>query len=254
MISVLVVNLNNLELTKNCIGDLMMQDVEFDLTIVDQNSKEIGTEEFLYSDFIKHPIKSVNIIRNNYNKELNHIWNEFVENCQNEFVCLLNNDVRICPNFLSSALEVFSLEKSVGFVNHVTNNSNFNTFNNQLNYIIINDPYRQGWDPIFRKDCFHKIPEELKFFYGDDYIYHKLYSTGMKGAYVINSPIVHFCKQTTEEKGGNRTFITDKDEYKKIGLFDEKLDFVRELSKLKPEFDVDEFCQTVRYYNLFRNL
>ena len=254
MISVLVVNLNNLELTKNCINDLMMQDIEFDLTIVDQNSNELGTSDFLSEiNNLLSPVKSITIIKNNFNKSLNLIWNEFVEDSKNEFICLLNNDVRLCPNFLSSALDVLEIEKEVGFINHVTNNSEFSTFSDVLEYVIINQPYRQGWDPIFRKSCYHRIPDEIKFFYGDDYIYTKLYSSGMKGAYVLNSPIVHLWKQTTKEKGGMRDLTDDKNHYKKAILDYKKLDFVRELSKLKPEFDVDEFCQKVKYYNLLRN-
>jgi GT2 family glycosyltransferase len=45
-ISVLVVNLNNLQFTKDCVNDLMSQDCEFNLTIVDQNSSEEGTKEY----------------------------------------------------------------------------------------------------------------------------------------------------------------------------------------------------------------
>ena len=45
-ISVLVVNLNNLQFTKDCISDLMSQDCEFNLTIIDQNSSEEGTKEY----------------------------------------------------------------------------------------------------------------------------------------------------------------------------------------------------------------
>lgn len=255
MISVLVVNLNNIELTRNCIDDLMMQDTEFDLTIVDQNSYESKTNYFL-SEFrnLSSPVKSITIIKNKFNKSLNSIWNEFVEDSKNEFICLLNNDVRLCPNFISSALDVFNIENEVGFINHVTNNSDFSTFSDNLEYVVINKPYRQGWDPIFRKSCYHRIPDDIKFFYGDDYIYSKLYSSGMKGAYILNSPIVHLWKQTTEDKGGVRDLTDDKSNYKKAIVNYKKLDFVREFSKLKPEFDVDEFCQKVKYYNLLRNL
>lgn len=254
MISVLVVNLNNLELTKDCINDLMIQDIEFDLTIVDQNSTELETNNFLDTvESLSNPVKSVQVIKNDYNKSLSLIWNEFVENCKNEFACLLNNDTRLCPNFLSSAIEVFRNEPEVGFVNHVTNNSKYKTFSNDLQYVVIDKPYRQGWDPIFRKSCYSVIPEQLAFFYGDDYIYSKLYSSGMKGAYIINSPIVHLWKQTTENKGGCRDLKSDEKYYLSLDLEHKNLDFLRDLSKLKPEFDVDEFCKTVRYYNLLRN-
>lgn len=231
MISVLVVNLNNLEYTKNCINDLLKQDCNFDLTIVDQNSSESGTKEY----FSSLP-ENVEFIQNYENKSLNHLWNWFVEKSQTTYVCLLNNDVRIAPNFLSSAIQILEKEPKVGFVNHVSNNKDYQEWSNELKYKIIEKPYRQGWDPIFRKECYSNIPEELSFFYGDDYIYSKLYSSGMKGAYVLNSPMIHFERSTTIEKGGQRDASPDGDFYHRLDLQFKNLSFVEELSKWKPEF------------------
>ena len=76
-LSVLVVNINNLEYTKNCILDLENQDSQdFDLTVVDQGSTELGTEEFL----LYLESKNIKVIRNGHNKPLNWIWNEFYRN------------------------------------------------------------------------------------------------------------------------------------------------------------------------------
>jgi GT2 family glycosyltransferase/ubiquinone/menaquinone biosynthesis C-methylase UbiE len=231
MISVLVVNLNNLEYTKNCISDLLCQDSEFKLTVLDQNSSEDGSGEY----FLSLP-SHIEFIQNYRNQPLNHIWNWFVERSDTPYICLLNNDVRISPNFLSSALEVFEKEPNVGFVNHVTNNNNYRTRWDKLEYRIIDFPYRQGWDPIFRKECYSPIPEDLLFFYGDDYIYSKLYSSGMKGAYVLNSPMIHFERSTTTEKGGQRDASIDNSFFYALELEYKDLSFVEELSKWKPEF------------------
>jgi hypothetical protein len=96
-------------------------------------------------------------------------------------------------------------------------------------------PYRQGWDPIFRKSCYNEIPEELKFFYGDDYIYSKLYSLGYKGAYVLNSPIIHFERSTTEEKGGRRDCSEDGNTFYLLDIEHKNLKFNEELCRWKPE-------------------
>ncbi len=53
-ISVLLVNLNNLEYTKQCLDDLLNQDIVFNLRLVDQNSSETGTKEFFDDFFTKH--------------------------------------------------------------------------------------------------------------------------------------------------------------------------------------------------------
>lgn len=231
MISVLVVNLNNLQFTKDCISDLMIQDCDFSLTIVDQNSSEEGTIEYL--DSLPNKIR---VIRNNHNANLNSIWNWFVNDSDTPYICLLNNDVRLSPNFLSSGIKVLEKEPTVGFVNHVTNNKNYQEFSDNLVYKVIETPYRQGWDPIFRKECYNAIPDGLSFFYGDDYIYSKLYSSGMKGAYVLNSPMIHFERSTTVEKGGQRDASPDGLFFSHLNLEFKNMSFVEELSKWKPEF------------------
>jgi hypothetical protein len=98
-ISILVINLNTLEFTKQCIKDLLEQSIPFNLTIIDQNSHEIGTWDF-FNSFIenflnKQHIKNVNFLKienSGYNKPINQIWNEFVLNSDTEFICLLNKN------------------------------------------------------------------------------------------------------------------------------------------------------------------
>jgi len=242
-ISVLLVNLNNLEYTKNAIGDLLSQNVIFNLRLVDQNSSEAGTKEFFDNFFELHQkgdfygkIDYLEILNTGFNKPLNHLWNEYMDESLTDFVCLLNNDVRISPNFLSSALEVFEREHIIGAVNHVTNNSNYSSWSNLLEYQIMDFPYRQGWDPIFRKSCYNPIPDELKFFYGDDYIYSKLYSSGYKGAYILNSPMIHLERSTTTEKGGERDCSLDGDFFSSLDLDYKNLTFNEDLCRWKPEF------------------
>lgn len=242
-ISVLVVNLNTLEHTKQCINDLLIQDIKFNLTIINQNSEEVGTEEYLDNLFKNHVEGKLNsnlyllTVRNSgYNKPLNKIWNDFVEECDTEFICLLNNDVRISPNFLSSSVQVFDNEPIVGSVNHVTNNKEYQHWSDELKYEIIQQPYRQGWDPIFRRECYSDIPKDLIFYFGDDYIYSKLYQSGFKGAYVLNSPMIHLCSATTPEKGRFNTDNSDQSLYLSMTDVYQHLSFDEKFSKLTPEF------------------
>ena len=53
-ISVLLINLNNLEYTKNCFEYLVRQDILFNLKIIDQNSNENGTQEYYNYIFDRH--------------------------------------------------------------------------------------------------------------------------------------------------------------------------------------------------------
>ena len=53
-ISILLVNLNNLEYTKECLNDLLNQDIVFNLRLIDQNSSEFGTKDFFDEFFRRH--------------------------------------------------------------------------------------------------------------------------------------------------------------------------------------------------------
>jgi len=242
-ISILLVNLNNLEYTKECLNDLLNQDIVFNLRLIDQNSSEFGTKEFFDEFFSRHQngdfygkINFLEVLNTGFNKPLNHLWNEYMNESLTDFVCLLNNDVKISPNFLSSAITILENEPKVGVVNHITNNIKFSSWSDSLNYIIMESPYRQGWDPIFRKSCYSNIPENLNFFYGDDFIYSKLYESGYKGAYVLNSPMIHFERSTTTEKGGLRDCSEDGNFFSSLNLRYKHLTFNEELCRWKPEF------------------
>jgi 23S rRNA U2552 (ribose-2'-O)-methylase RlmE/FtsJ len=258
-ISVLLVNLNNLSYTKQCLEDLLNQDIVFNLRLVDQNSSETGTKEFFDSFFTKHlngdfygKINYLEFSNTGFNKPLNHLWNDYVKESSTEFICLLNNDVRISPNFLSSSISVLEKEPSVGFVNHVTNNLLYSTWSNSLEYVTMETPYRQGWDPTFRKSSYNQIPENLNFFYGDDFIYSKLYESGYKGAYILNSPMVHFECSTTIEKGGQRDCSDDGNVFQTLDLEYKNLTFNESLCKWKPEFfEIKNKDTFLNYKNIF---
>ncbi len=244
-ISVLLVNLNNLEYTKQCLDDLLNQDIVFNLRLVDQNSSETGTKEFFHDFFTKHSngefygkIDYLEILNTGFNKPLNHLWNDYVKESSTEFICLLNNDVRISPNFLSSSISVLEKEPYVGFVNHVTNNLTYSSWSDSLEYVIMETPYRQGWDPTFRKSFYNQIPQNLNFFYGDDFIYSKLYESGYKGAYILNSPMIHFERSTTIEKGGQRDCSDDGGVFHTLNLEYKNLTFNEGLCRWKPEFNI----------------
>jgi hypothetical protein len=242
-ISILLINLNTLDYTKQCIEDLLLQDVPFNLTIIDQNSTEEGTWDYLDLMYNNHlegafygKINVLGVYNTGCNKPVNQIWNDFVNESDSEFICLLNNDVRLSPNFLSSSISVMELEPSVGFVSHVTNNSEYSQWSEDLDYIIMETPYRQGWDLFFRKDNFHKIPENLIFYFGDDYVFSKLYSSGYKGAYVLNSPMIHFLSSTTPEKGRVDSGFSDRKNFEELNLEYQHLSFNENICRWYPEF------------------
>lgn len=228
-IRILVVNLNNKEYTKNCINNLLSQTYKnFKLTIVDQNSSEEGTQEFLetLTDL------RIQIVRNEENQPLNHVWNWFHQTYTEEILCFLNNDVIITDNFIYDIMEVFNKETQVGIVVHSTNHESYTAKKTPTEYTIVErDRYMQGWDYSIRRDLFTPIPEQLKTYCGDDFIFHNLYKQGYDVAYVTSSPMIHFEGQS--KKFMKTSGVEDIHTYVRMG-FPHNLRINEEFSKIKP--------------------
>jgi GT2 family glycosyltransferase len=189
-IRVLVINLNNKDYTKNCINSLLNQKYDdVKITLFDQNSNQVGTEEML-NNFID---KGVNVIKNKTNDPVNSVWNWFYNNHDEDILCFLNNDVLIYDNFISDVMYVFKNEPNVGITVHSTNHDDYTTKKETTEYEIVEPKnFMQGWDFSIRRDVFTLIPEQLKTYCGDDFLFHNLYEKKFDLAYITSSPMIHF--------------------------------------------------------------
>lgn len=220
-IGILIVNYNNLNFTKNCIIDIFKQiNQNFDLWVVDQNSSEIGTEDFLNE--LDNGL--INVVRNNKNYDLNRVWNWFYDECESEYLCFLNNDVRLTNNFTDDIIKIFDLEPQVGAVIHVTNNLNFIKAEQKLNYSILNPPLYQGWDYTVQREAYTKIPDSLRIFGGDDFIFGNLNMKGYKTAMAYSSPIIHY-KEKTRINLGNEIHSIQASDNKNYHIERQKIGF-----------------------------
>jgi hypothetical protein len=198
-IGILIVNYNNLDFTRNCVSDIMNQiNQNFDLWVIDQNSNEIGTDDFLN----ELDNELINVVRNDKNYDLNRVWNWFYDECELEYLCFLNNDVRLTNNFTDDIIKIFDIESQVGAVIHVTNNLKYVKADHKLRYEILNPPLYQGWDYTVKREAYTKIPDSLRIFGGDDYIFGNLNMKGYKTALTYSSPIIHYKEKTRIKLGG----------------------------------------------------
>jgi len=192
-LGIVVVNYNNLDYTINCVDDLRKQiNQDFELWVIDQNSKEENTDDYLnklYGENIK-------VVRNSTNMDLNRVWNYFFDECKSEYLCFLNNDIRLTNNFTDDIIKIFGVEPSVGAVIHVTNNLKFTSPKYNLDYEILNPPLYQGWDFTLKREAFTRIPNTLRIFGGDDFVFGHLNKRGYKTALTYSSPIIHYKERT----------------------------------------------------------
>lgn len=236
MISCLIVNFNCLNYTKALIDDLFKQTYQdFDVLVIDQNSIETGTTEFLE---YCHNLPNFTVIKNNYNKPLNHIWNEFVASAKGDYCSFLNNDITIPPNFLNDNYHTFKSNDNISCTIHPTNHPNWSIYTpNKLSYVILNQKTRQGWDFTFRKSDWVNIPTILEFYCGDDFIFENVYIRNKKVAMITSSPIIHWLSQTRKSPLNkvipNRNPMRDVENYKALG-FSHYLDLISEFSNVNP--------------------
>ena len=208
MIHLVIVNINGLAYTKSIVGDLLAQTCPFLATIYDQNSCEHGTQEYLASldNRVRHGKVNdprLEVIQNTIHVDLNRIWNQHYYNSSSPYLCFLNNDVRITNNFIADTLAVFDAEPTVGCVIHTTNHPDYRA-SGPLDYKILEQQSIQGWDFTFRTEAYTEIPDDLKTFGGDDYLFANLYANGWKTAVVLSSPVIHYYAKSRKYYTGSR--------------------------------------------------
>jgi hypothetical protein len=237
-VSISIVNLNCLEHTKNLIFDLDRQTfIDYSVTVYDQNSLEKGTTEFLN---LLEQRNNYSVIRNKENVPLNYIWNEFSENNNSEFICLLNNDIRITSNYLMDSVTVLNKDSRIGIACHATNNRRYTTATSPTRHIFENNNIKQGWEFMFRKSDWVPIPNVLRFYCGDDFIFDTMHNKGKKVAIITSSPVIHKLSKTREAMGDRfisetkKIALEDIENYKKLG-YKHQWNNISKQCRLSPE-------------------
>lgn len=174
----------DIETLNNLVSRLVVDDVVKEVLIIDNSLKGYSFEN-----------KKVRVIIPKENLFVNPSWNLGVREAQNEYICLANDDIGIPNNFCTKVLENFSDDFGViGMDNaYVTNTRNKdNKVVIDINKVELNDSREVNFKPVkyrthnfgimmfFKKENYVEIPEDLKIFYGDDWV---IYQARKKGKY-----------------------------------------------------------------------
>lgn len=195
---IIIVNINGLSYTQPLVDCLNLQTVPFTATIYDQASNEPGIIKYLES--LGAPFE---VVFNESHVDLNKIWNHHYAVSDDPYLCFLNNDVVIPRNFVADTVAIFDAEPSVGCVIHSTNHPDFIKIS-PLWYEILSNPIVQGWDFTLRREAYTQIPDDLRTFGGDDFLFSNLYERGWKVAVALSSPIVHHYARSRKYYIGSR--------------------------------------------------
>ena len=148
----------------------------------------------------------VRVIVPEENLFVNPSWNLGVREAKNKYVCLANDDIRIANNFCTKVLENFS--DNFGIVGMNTDNV-INTRNEaneviiDINKVELTDSKEINFKPVryrthnfgimmfFNKENYVEIPEDLKIFYGDDWIIYHAIKKGKTNQVCTGQDIYH---------------------------------------------------------------
>jgi len=164
------------------------------------------------------------IMRNEGNESLSKCWNQVLEEALKhdpELVCLTNNDILVGPGWLDG---IVAQEKKGDKAYWLPNGAlPFPRFEDHVrSRVKTGRTYkgRAGWCLFFRPEAvkeFLPIPEELRLWYGDDFIHWKLKQAGYECLTVDDCCAYHFGSKTVETVGKIQHIIdADKVVYNRI--------------------------------------
>jgi len=117
LVSILLVNFNNNQYTIDCLKSLMKVEYQnFEILITDNGSA--------YTNFIKlkNDIKqftsklNIKLIRSNIKLYFAGGTNKAIKESKGEYICLLNNDTEVEPDFLDTIISYLELNKDIGML------------------------------------------------------------------------------------------------------------------------------------------
>ena len=176
-----------------------------DSLCLDNSVKEIIVINNTTDDF-EHPNPKVRIISEGKNLYVNPSWNLGVREAKTDYVALINDDLVIPDNICSVILE--KMDDSIGIAgidassvietkdvdNNVILDANSVKLDNAKNISfkpITFRPQKFGVFMLFKKSNYVEIPDELKIFWGDDWIIYQARKLGKTNITVNGIKIIH---------------------------------------------------------------
>lgn len=215
----LLVKLISLLASSNIVGEI----------IIINNANEIFT----------YDCDKIKIINSKTNLFVNASWNIGINNAQFDNIALLNDDIILPQNFIELISNYITPQKGIIGIdeNNVINTQEDigNIYADTIKIKPINyRNYNFGVAMFFNKYNYTAIPEELKIWNGDDWLFDTNQKSGRQN-YVITEPkIYHYGSLTTKSENLNSICENDKILYEKI--FDTKI-----LTLMQKIFSIKEY-------------
>ena len=167
--------------------------------------------------------EKVKVLNQKENLFVNKSWNLGVKKSQYEIISLLNDDIIIPNNFCSNVIS--QLPENMGIAgmdrNGVVVTQDINDQIPRKQIKIEETPFMPrnfGVAMFFYKESYTEIPESLKIFCGDDWLFDENKKNGRKNYIITGQPINHFGSLSSGSKNFKKILRKDKQIYKKLTL------------------------------------
>lgn len=211
VVSIIVPVFNQSHYTFNCLNSLRsIQSIEYEIIVVDDASTD-NTQKVLEN------ISGIKVITNDNNSGFIRSCNRGAAEAKGKFICFLNNDTKVFPNWLESLLEIMNNDLNVGAVGSKliypdgrlqeaggiiwkdASGCNFGRLEDptspEYNYVREVD-YCSGASLLVRRELFRSISgfseEFLPAYYEDTDLCFTIRSLGYKVMYQPRSQVIHF--------------------------------------------------------------
>lgn len=222
-VSIIIPVYNQIEYTRKCIESIKKNtsNTDYEIIVID-NASEDGT-----GDFFKK--QDVVYIYNNENKGVAKAWNQGIKQAKGDYVCIINNDIIVCKNWLSEFIRIYESMKNIGILSPGTKEGelNYDFESYSENFIKkmknIKEKGFAGWCMFIKKERFDEIglfSEEFNIGIGEDTdFYFRLKEKGYE-SYITGAVFVHhFGSKTLKDI---KELIGDKFEKENIKKLNEK--------------------------------
>ena len=199
----------NLELLNNLVKTLSDDDCVSEIIIIDNSTKGYTHE----SDKIRVIVPKENLF-------VNPSWNLGVKEAKENIVALLNDDITIPEKFCKSV--VSRMDENMGVVgfhrNFIINTPEIKPLP-ELNYLYLGKAAGRcgffGVAMFFYKTSYFEIPEDIKIFWGDDWLYTQNKKRKRINYYIKGQIIYHYGSLSSTDKVVNPYSKNDSKLYRK---------------------------------------
>lgn len=137
----------------------------------------------------------------------NGIVNQAVRDCRTPLLGVLNNDLILGKRFVELTIEAFE-RTDYDVLVPLTVEGAQSHLDQTRRFRVATLWRREGWCMLFRAQALRElppIPEDLKLWYGDTWLFHHAWAKGMKVGVMLHNRIVHERSRTIKAVQGNGT-------------------------------------------------